>query len=623
MNASWPTDKCNFTCPGTSLNAETKSFILSGPLCQPRGDFDQVNGFRFNPSLYRKVSPSATGIAVHRYWLQYSNKTNEAYCLPCWLFGPPIQENIAASSPWQTGFQSFKHTKQAVERHEASKNHIISTQCMKHFKSGQGIDKALAEEREEEEKFWRKVIKRVIDVVIHLATQNLPLRGHREALRSEEINATNRGNFIATIELLAKYDTVLNELLKTGKGKPKYLSKTVQNEVISCISAILKEQIGKEVQAAPYYSVIFDTTQDISKVDQGSLIFRYLDFKKDELGATVSFQICETFVGFVEVRDSSAASIFDLLVKELCGFGLTNFDKLRGMGFDGAAVMKGQYNGVQAKIKEKQPSAMYVHCLAHNLNLVVRAVVKTIKELFDFFHFVEELYAFFAKSLPRWQALDDKFHEKSIPNEGIDEAREIVTDDDEMELEEGCDSNSESGSAVEQISSPPPPTASSAGESEVPATQTESNETPLKEAGDTIEGPPPAGRRQRVALKKLCATSTEDHKADVRSRAQSLYNFFSKLESIAILCLEFEKLRILRKCSKTFQRKNIELSEADYAKYLEKTAATTACAQRLFGQRAFSFRVVSPWNNLPPELKDCSVSEFPSLSKKHLWQAQQ
>jgi hypothetical protein len=72
---------------------------------------------------------------------------------------------------------------------------------------------------------------------------------------------------------------------------------------------------------------------------------------------------------------------------------------------------------VQAKMKEKQPSAMYVHCLAHNLNLVVRAVVKCIKELFDFFHFVEELYAFFAKSLPRWQFLDDKFH-GNHPTEG-------------------------------------------------------------------------------------------------------------------------------------------------------------------------------------------------------------
>lgn len=99
---------------------------------------------------------------------------------------------------------------------------------------------------------------------------------------------------------------------------------------------------------------------------------------------------------------------------------------------------------------------------------------------------------------------------------------------------------------------------------------------------------PPPKRRQKVALKKLCTTrwddhfqaldalacsfveviycleyfSTEDHKPDVRSRAQSLYTYFNKFESVTILCLEFEKLRIMRKCSKALQNQGTELSEA-------------------------------------------------------------
>ncbi|CAB3360512.1 Hypothetical predicted protein [Cloeon dipterum] len=42
-------------------------------------------------------------------------------------------------------------------------------------------------------------------------------------------------------------------------------------------------------------------------------------------------------------------------------------------------------------------------------------------------------------------------------------------------------------------------------------------------------------------------------------------------------------------------------------------------ARSLFGQRAISFRVVQPWNDLPPELKDCPVAEFSSLCKNYLW----
>jgi len=39
--------------------------------------------------------------------------------------------------------------------------------------------------------------------------------------------------------------------------------------------------------------------------------------------------------------------------------------------YDGASVMSGRENGVQMKIREVHPTAVYVHCMAHRLNLVV------------------------------------------------------------------------------------------------------------------------------------------------------------------------------------------------------------------------------------------------------------
>lgn len=45
---------------------------------------------------------------------------------------------------------------------------------------------------------------------------------------------------------------------------------------------------------------------------------------------------------------------------------------LRGQqGYDGAASMSGKFNGVQAHNKDTHPLAIYVHCSAHVLNLVV------------------------------------------------------------------------------------------------------------------------------------------------------------------------------------------------------------------------------------------------------------
>jgi len=37
----------------------------------------------------------------------------------------------------------------------------------------------------------------------------------------------------------------------------------------------------------------------------------------------------------------------------------------------GASVMSGHISGVQTWIREKYPEAIYLHCLAHKLNLVL------------------------------------------------------------------------------------------------------------------------------------------------------------------------------------------------------------------------------------------------------------
>jgi len=50
--------------------------------------------------------------------------------------------------------------------------------------------------------------------------------------------------------------------------------------------------------------------------------------------------------------------------------------------FDGASVMSGRFNGVQAKVKENYPYAIYTHCMAHRVNLVVLDMCKLVKVYF-------------------------------------------------------------------------------------------------------------------------------------------------------------------------------------------------------------------------------------------------
>lgn len=77
--------------------------------------------------------------------------------------------------------------------------------------------------------------------------------------------------------------------------------------------------------------------------------------------------IREEFIGFVELTKTDAETIAQSILScmELWGLDIT---KLRGQGYDGASVMSGHVSGVQSRIREVSPKAVYVHCRSHNLN---------------------------------------------------------------------------------------------------------------------------------------------------------------------------------------------------------------------------------------------------------------
>ena len=67
-------------------------------------------------------------------------------------------------------------------------------------------------------------------------------------------------------------------------------------------------------------------------------------------------------------------------------------------GFDGASVMSGHCSGVQRRIKAVAPMAVYIHCYAHCLNLVLVDSTKSVPEAAEFFVLLEALYVFMSAS---------------------------------------------------------------------------------------------------------------------------------------------------------------------------------------------------------------------------------
>ena len=108
-------------------------------------------------------------------------------------------------------------------------------------------------------------------------------------------------------------------------------------------------------------------------------------------------EIKEIFFGFIHCEKLEAPSLFATIKNTLIKNGIL-LENCVGQTYDGASVRSGHLNGVQALFKKEVPSAVYVHCYNHVLNLAVVDCCKGIPEFSQFFNMREQLYVFMSHS---------------------------------------------------------------------------------------------------------------------------------------------------------------------------------------------------------------------------------
>jgi len=81
-------------------------------------------------------------------------------------------------------------------------------------------------------------------------------------------------------------------------------------------------------------------------------------------------QVIERFLGMKSVADTTSSSLKVALDGMFARHGLS-MSRVHGQGYDGASNMRGQFHGLQRWILDENPYAFYIHCFAHQLQLVV------------------------------------------------------------------------------------------------------------------------------------------------------------------------------------------------------------------------------------------------------------
>ena len=88
--------------------------------------------------------------------------------------------------------------------------------------------------------------------------------------------------------------------------------------------------------------------------------------------------------------------------------------QIRGQSYDGASVMSSEVAGVQAKIKEVSPQALFTHCYSHCLNLAIAASC-SVQEVRNLISIINESHFFIANS-PKRQRLFDLTVKEFLPS---------------------------------------------------------------------------------------------------------------------------------------------------------------------------------------------------------------
>ena len=189
-------------------------------------------------------------------------------------------------------------------------------------------------------------------------------RGWAFRVEEEVLGSPHNGNFLGFIEVLAKYDPVLEEHLERVRNsqganqkrmQAHYLSNRSQNNFIKCCGDRVREMILKEREKA---IVMVDN----SHKEQTTFILRYVYWDEDES----SWIIYERFLCYVSCSDKSGEDIAKLILKTLEEYGIPISD-CRGQGYDNGSKMAGKYKGAEAWILKKNFLAFLV--------LVQRAVL--------------------------------------------------------------------------------------------------------------------------------------------------------------------------------------------------------------------------------------------------------
>ena len=338
---------------------------------QDYGSGDSRRTLKFQNSWWKKYP-----------WLHWDSK--KVLCFYCATIKP---EKVAHLKKCDTAFSSngYSNLKKAHEKfsqHETSAGHKEAVSAFVN-REKPSVVSLLNKQVADEQLRSQRCLSVIFTTLKYIGRQGIAVRGHDY----------DEGNFIELLRTRANdvpdMKMWLSKLDNTSAKKKHLLSPDIQNEILSDYSRAVISKLQADIHKSSSFALICDGTQDCAGIEQQSICIRHVD---KELYPK------ENFIGLYELTDTDGATLTKMLLDVCIRLSLP-LEKLRGQTYDGASNMSGIYKGVQAQILQHQPLAYYMHCAAHQVNLVCQNVVSANTWIRDCLTCVNELGMLFSSTI--------------------------------------------------------------------------------------------------------------------------------------------------------------------------------------------------------------------------------
>ncbi|KAM5551090.1 zinc finger MYM-type protein 1 [Rosa sericea] len=306
--------------PVNERDSIRKTYVLLGPF-QPELEFpfteqgSQQRRFQFS---WFKSYP----------WLEYSIALDRAYCFPCFLFDTEVSHHPAFT------IDGFKAWKRVSGSDNVLMKHVGGLNSP-HHAAMQKWDLIRNPTKQIETVFQSKCLKDIednrlrlkasIESVRLLANQGAAFRGH-----DETEDSLNAGHFREVIKSFSRMSVEVERVvLGNAPGNAKYISPSIQKQLLNILGNKVRNKIREEVGDSKY-CILVDEAVDTSSKEQMAIILRFVDCQGI---------IRERFFKIVSVPDTTSQTLKDEISKVLTMYNL-QVRNMRGQGYDGASNMR-------------------------------------------------------------------------------------------------------------------------------------------------------------------------------------------------------------------------------------------------------------------------------------------